>query len=175
MSIKNIKERNKYDLFPVSYNRSYNYALNKIESIKQKYSKVKKIVTVGGRYYCIGGTDSKIYYTKDNQWTLANPYTTSTNTFTDIAIDDILVLVGTDKKLYYNKTLFNRGVNTLVQNQPAEFKAVSVSRGTIYALDTSGNPWYTPHYINTSWIQMNGTGINKQGTLEYISHRITVA
>ena len=46
MSIKNIKERNKYDLFPVSYNRSYNYALNQIESIKQKYSKVKKIVTL---------------------------------------------------------------------------------------------------------------------------------
>ena len=143
---------------------------------------VKKIVTTNGKYYCIG-MDNKIYYTKSIttsfitilQWIPANPYTTSTNTFTDIAIDDILVLVGTDKKLYYNNNLFNIRVNTLVPNQPAEFKAVSVSRGTIYALDTSGNPWYTPHYINTSWIQMNGTGDNKQGALEYISHRITVA
>lgn len=134
---------------------------------------VKKIVTIGGRYYCIG-MDNKIYYTKDNRWTQANP-PTNVNTFTDIAIDDILVLVGTDKKLYYNNNLFNIRVNTLVPNQPTNFKAVSVSRGTIYALDTNGNPWYTPHYINTSWIQMNGTGNNKQGTLEYISHRITVA
>jgi len=148
-------------------------------------SKVKKIVTVGGYYYCIG-MDDKIYYTISItipfitilQWIPANPSITNpstANTFTDIAIDDILVLVGTDKKLYYNNKLFSNSVNTLVPNQPADFKAVSVSRGTIYALDTSGNPWYTPHYINTSWIQMNGTGDNKQGALEYISHRITVA
>jgi hypothetical protein len=46
-------------------------------------------------------------------------------------------------------------------------KSISLSKGSILAVDVNGNYWYTPDYKNTAWEQLVGSG----GVS--VSHRMT--
>ena len=133
-------------------------------------SVLTKIVTYNGQYYCVG-LDNHIYY-------LTNPatpwvMTLTSGTFTDIAIDEdgVIILCGMGKDLYYTDSqLFTpNGQYQSVPKQPGtgKFIGISLSKGSIYAVDSSGQPWYTSNYKSGNWVKVPG------GNEVYPSHRMT--
>ena len=130
-------------------------------------SVLTKIVTYAGQYYCLG-LDQHIYYLTgpSAQWVM----TLTSGVFIDIAMDNgVVLLTGTDNALYYTDSqLYTPGGQyQQVPNQPAKFNAISLSNGSIYAVDTTGQPWYTSNYKNTNWAKVPG------GAQVIPSHRVT--
>jgi hypothetical protein len=129
-------------------------------------SVLTKIVTYQGKYYCVG-LDRHIYYltSPTSQWVM----TLTSGVFNDISIDEgVILLIGTDNKLYYtDSNLFSpSGQYQQVPNQPTGFKSVSVSKGSIFAISTNGEPWYSSNYKNTNWAKVPGS------VQEMASHRV---
>ena len=96
--------------------------------------------------------------------------TLTSGVFIDIAMDNgVVLLIGTDNALYYTDSqLYTPGGQyQQVPNQPAKFNAISLSNGSIYAVDTTGQPWYTSNYKNTNWAKVPG------GAEVTPSHRVT--
>jgi len=105
------------------------------------------------------GTDDNIYRTYyTSGW--SNVFT---GKFTDIAVDDIIVLIQ-HNQIYYS-TAHNIPY-VLIPNQPAEFKSISVSNGSIYAIATNNTPWYLSNYKNGKFVQI-------QRSQQFASHRVT--
>ena len=105
------------------------------------------------------GTDDNIYR-YNNNWDGV-----FTGKFTDIAVDDIIVLIK-DDQIYYS-TAHNIPL-VLVPNQPTKFKSISVSNGSIYAIATNNTPWYSSNYKNAKFVQI-------QQYQQFASHRVTNA
>lgn len=130
-------------------------------------SVLTKIVTFNNQYYCIG-LDTYIYYmtSPTAQWI----HTFGSGEFIDIAMDNgVVVLVGADHVLYYSDSqLFTpTGGFQQVPNQPSTFNKISLSNGSIYAIDVSGTPWYASSYKTGIWTQVLGGGQVSP------SHRVT--
>lgn len=131
-------------------------------------SVLTKIVTFNNQYYCIG-LDTYIYYltSPSAQWIK----TLTTGLFIDIAMDNnVILLIGTDHKLYYSDSqLFTpSGLFQQVLNQPTTFNKISLSNGSIYAVDINGQPWYTSNYKNTNWTKVSSSNQDMP------SHRVTI-
>lgn len=130
-------------------------------------SVLTKIVTYQNKYYCLG-LNQHIYYltSPTSEWIM----TLQSGVFKDIAMDDnVVLLIGTDGVLYYTDSQLYTptGQYQQVQGQPAKFSSISLSKGSIYAIDTNGTPWYTSNYKNTNWVQVPG------GNQRDASHRVT--
>jgi hypothetical protein len=54
-----------------------------------------------------------------------------------------------------------------MSNQPAKWNTVSLSKGSIYAIDTTGQPWFNSNYKSSNWIKVPG------GNEFAPSHRMT--
>lgn len=129
-----------------------------------------KVVTYNGQYYCLG-LDNHIFYltSPTGQWTM----TMTSGIFIDIDIDEsgIIVLLGTDNLMYYSDTgIFTPGQQyTQVPSQPSNlrWKSMSISKGSIYGIDTTGKGWYTSNYKSGTWTKIVG------GDQFYASHRMT--
>lgn len=124
-------------------------------------SVLTKIVTYNGQYYCLG-LDGHIYY-------LTNPstpwvMTMTSGIFKDIAIDEsgIILVLGTNNILFYSDTgIFTPGQQfAQVQTEPSNFqwKSMSISKGTIYAIDITGQAWFLSNYKSSNWTKVNGQG-----------------
>jgi hypothetical protein len=128
-----------------------------------------KTVISGGKVYCLG-TDNALYYLPQitSQTWVKSPFYDWV--FKDLSLDgDVIIMIGNDNKIYYSdNNIFtqNATLNT-VPNLPAKMKSISLSKGSILAVDVNGNYWYTPDYKNPNWIQLVGSG----GV--YVSHRMT--
>ena len=48
-----------------------------------------------------------------------------------------------------------------------QWQSMSISIGSIYAIDTSGQPWYLPNYKQSNWTKLVGGG------QFYPAHRMT--
>lgn len=133
-------------------------------------SVLTKIVTYNGQYYCVG-LDNHIYYltAPNGQWV----QTMTSGLFIDIAIDEsgIIVLLGTNNLMYYSDSgLFTPGQQyTQVPTEPSGFqwKSMSISKGSVYAIDTTGQPWYNSNYKSGNWTKVPG------GNEFAPSHRMT--
>jgi hypothetical protein len=133
-------------------------------------SVLTKIVTYNNQYYCVG-LDNHIYYltAPNGQWVM----TMTSGLFKDIAIDEsgIIVLLGTNNLMYYSDSgLFTPGQQyTQVPTEPSSFqwKSMSISKGSVYGIDTSGQPWYNSNYKSGNWAKVPG------GNEFYPSHRMT--
>jgi hypothetical protein len=128
---------------------------------------LNKCVVYNNQLYGIG-TDNKIYCKTSPE---ANWIATMTaGLFKDIAFDEgVVVLIGTDGNLNYaDSNLFNPngGWNQMI-NQPVKWNTVSLSKGSLYAIDTSGQPWYNSNYKSGTWNKVVG------GNEFYPSHRMT--
>lgn len=131
-------------------------------------SVLTKIVTYNSQYYCLG-LDKLIYYltSPTSQWV----QTLASGLFIDIAMDKgVVILVGTNNVLYYaDSQLYTPGgLYQQVPNQPAKFNGISLSNGSIYAIDISGQPWYTSNYKSGIFIKVIGGGESS-----IASHRVT--
>ena len=130
-------------------------------------SLLTKIVTYNGQYYCLGLNKQIFYLTSpSSQWI----QTLSSGLFIDIAMDNgVVLLIGTDNVLYYaDSQLYTPGGTVRqVPNQSVKFNAISLSNGSIYAIDVSGQPWYTSNYKSGNLIKVVGGGEF------YPSHRVT--
>ena len=141
-------------------------------------AQLKMVVTMNNSAYGIGLDDRiwylpYIYQRTRNYWFYAYNRWHSwqlliNGTFINMSIDNyVMLLLGMDKKIYYSEYPF--GSYTIVPNQPTTFKSISISMGTIYAIDIQGNPWYSSNYKKTTFLQItNFPGGNQQ----VASHRI---
>jgi hypothetical protein len=73
--------------------------------------------------------------------------------------------------MYYADTgIFTPGQQyTQVPNQPSNlrWKSMSISKGSIYGIDTTGKGWYNSNYKSGTWTNLVG------GDQFYASHRMT--
>ncbi len=131
-------------------------------------SVMQKTVTYNGQFYCLG-LDSHIWYLPGTTGTWVQ--TLTSGTFKDISIDEdgILLMLGMDNGLYYSENGQGQSY-TRVQTEPANFQwqSMSISKGSIFAIDTTGQPWYLSNYANPgNWIKLAGSG-------QYMAaHRVT--
>lgn len=149
----------------------------------QMPSVVKKVVTVNNIAYAIG-TDGKTYYISNifperyrysifHRWETrwASWQKISDFLSKDIAIDtkNNLLVIGNDDKLY----IFRNGYQ-LVKNQPTVFKSISLSNGSIYANDTSGESWYASNCYNPTFIKIKSPiPPNNTNKIQSVSHYVT--
>lgn len=128
---------------------------------------LNKCVVYNNQLYGIGG-DNKIYCktSPTDNWIATMPG----GLFKDIAFDEgVVVLIGTDGNLNYaDSNLFtpNGGWNQMA-NQPVKWNTVSLSKGSIYAIDVTGQPWYASNYKSPNWTKVPG------GNEFAPSHRMT--
>lgn len=133
-------------------------------------SVMQKIVTYNNKYYCLG-LDSHIWYLTAPNGTWVQ--TMSSGLFKDMTIDEngVLIMLGMDNYLYYSDTgLFTTGQQyTKVKSEPDNFqwKSMSISKGSIYAIDSTGQPWYNSSYKSGNWSKVPG------GNEFFPSHRMT--
>jgi hypothetical protein len=132
-------------------------------------SVLTKIVTYNGQYYCVG-LDNNIYYltAPNGQWVM----TMTSGKFKDIAIDEsgIIILLGMDNNLYYSDSgqfTPQQQYASLTAPSGTTWKSMSISKGSIYAIDSGGQPWYTSNYKSPNWNKVPG------GNEFYPSHRMT--
>jgi hypothetical protein len=133
-------------------------------------SVLTKIVTYDGKYYCLG-LDRHIWYLTDPKGSWVQ--TMSAGLFIDITIDEngVLLLLGTNNVLYYSDSnLFTTSQQYFSITPPSgiTWKTMSISKGSIYAIDISGQPWYTSNYKSPNWVKVGGGGE------VYCSHRMIV-
>ena len=130
---------------------------------------LKKIVTYDGKYYCLGLDNHIWYLTQPNgQWVT----TMTAGVFNDISIDEngVIILLGTDNRLYYsdsNQFTPQQQYDVLFGPSGTTWKSMSVSKGSVYAIDQTGQPWYTSNYKSPNWTKVPG------GNEFYPSHRMT--
>ena len=89
--------------------------------------------------------------------------------FKDIAFENgVVILIGTDSNLNYAESgLFTTGGGWMaMSNQPAKWNTVSLSKGSLYAIDTTGQPWYLSNYKSSNWVKVPG------GNESYPAHRM---
>ncbi len=129
-----------------------------------------KIVTYDNKYYCLG-LDQHIWYltTPNGSWV----QTMSSGLFRDMTIDEngVLLMLGMDNYLYYsdNGQFTTTQQYTKVKTEPNNFqwKSMSISKGSIYAIDSTGQPWYNSTYKSGNWVKVPG------GNEFFPSHRMT--
>lgn len=127
----------------------------------------KQISVTNGKLYGIG-MDNVAYYSTGNGWIKQN---FNGGTFQLCAVDgDIVVFVGMDNLLYYSDTNIWTPTATLatIPGLPGKMKSVSISNGSLYAIDvSSGQPYYTSNYKSSNWTKLPGDNET------YSSHRVT--
>jgi hypothetical protein len=121
----------------------------------------KKVITYNGGFLIIGLTGMLYYlsspaasgwYQCQSQWQ-----------YKDIAIDEdgVLIVIGMDNNLYYaTDNNFTQVITYVPVTPPSNSKgwqSISISKGSIYAIDTTGNPWYLSNYKQTNWVQLPGS------------------
>ena len=130
-------------------------------------SSFQKIVTYNNMFYGLG-LDSHIYYllSPTGVWSQS----LSSGTFKDINVDEngVLLMLGQDNAIFYSEN--GQGQQfAQVQTEPStiQWQSMSISKGSIYAIDTTGQPWYLPNYKQSIWTKLVGSG-------QYIpAHRMT--
>ena len=77
-------------------------------------------------------------------------------------------MLGLDNAIFYSEN--GQGQQfAQVQTEPSniQWQSMSISKGSIYAIDISGNPWYNSNYKSSIWTNITGSG-QKQA-----AHRMT--
>jgi hypothetical protein len=122
---------------------------------------LKQVATFRNMYYGIGMDNAIWYQTNPNGgWTP----TLRGGVFKYLTIDEngVLLLTGTDDELYVSDSGHytpSQGFRK-VQTTPAvmKFRAVSISKGSIYGIDTGGSPWFAKDYRNATFVKITGGG-----------------
>lgn len=120
-----------------------------------------KVVTYNSGFYSVG-VDGHIYYLigTSGNWI----QTMITGIFKGISIDEngVCLMLGMDNGLYYSDSgQFTPGQQySRITTEPSniQWKSMSISKGSIYAIDVSEQPWYLQNYQQSSWNKVPGGG-----------------
>ena len=118
---------------------------------------LKQVATYQNMYYGIGMDNAIYYQTNPNGgWTK----TMTSGIFKYLTIDEngVLLMIGFDDELYFSNSGHYSPSQTYskINTTPAglKFRSVSISKGSIYGIDTGGNPWFSKDYRSANFVKI---------------------
>jgi hypothetical protein len=133
-------------------------------------SSYKQVIVYNNGFLAIDSSDLRLYFLNTPQGPIVQCQ--SGWQLKEIALDEdgVLLVIGMANQLHYlTGGNFTGPIN--YNNIPApnnvQWSNASISKGSIYAIDTTGQPWYLSNYTQSNWIKVPG------GNQYMAAHRMT--